>query len=86
MLDHEYDAQFTTWKQLGFEVGVELEEPAIRTACKKEGIVDAIAVQKLLISDQDREERVERAQGQLKTHSNWGDWKKGLFSDKVHFG
>jgi hypothetical protein len=70
---------------LGFEVGVELEEPAIRSACKKEGIVDAIAVQKPLISNQDMEKRVERAQGQLETHGNWEDWKKVLFSNEVHF-
>src|ERR1700722_13969143 len=48
MLDTEYDAQFMNWQQLGTEVGIEASEKTIQVACKAEGIVDAIAVQKPL--------------------------------------
>jgi hypothetical protein len=44
------------------------------------------AIQKPLVSNCDREKRVERAKGQLLTHGHWTDWKKVLFSDEVHFG
>jgi len=86
MLDTEYDAQFMTWQQLGMEFDIKASEKTIQVACKKEGITDGIAISKPLVTDHDAQKRVERAEGQLKTHGDWHNWKNVLFSDEVHFG
>jgi hypothetical protein len=52
----------------------------------KEGFVLGIAKRQPGISAALTEKRLERAQGQLKSHLTADDWKNVLFLDKVRFG
>jgi hypothetical protein len=38
------------------------------------------------VSETTTKKRVEQAEGQLKEHLTYHDWKNVLFSDEVHFG
>jgi hypothetical protein len=53
---------------------------------KDQQVINTIALQKPLVSDQLAQKRVERAEGQLKAHKSPDDWKKVLFSNKCYFG
>jgi hypothetical protein len=68
------------------EVEIETTGKAVRNVMKKEGIVDGIAKRRIGVIEQIAEKRVQRAQGQLKSHPLPENWKNVLFSDEVHFG
>lgn len=63
LLDTEHDAQYFTWTQLGYKVGVEAAEKAVRTIMKDKGFVDGIMKRRSGISRTLAAKRVERAQG-----------------------
>jgi hypothetical protein len=56
---------------LGIEVGVEAEEKAIQNQMKEVGFVDRIAKRRAGIRQHTAEKRVERAEGQLKSHPTY---------------
>lgn len=71
--------------KLGIEVGIEATEKTIQVTMKEKEIIDAIALQKPLVSATTAEKRVDRAENQLGAHGSPEDWKRVLFSDEVHF-
>ena len=86
ILEEGVEGRAFTWKQLGFEIGLECSDRTIQRAMGTMEYHQCIACKRGWVNENTRKRRIEWASIMLAKYPEPIDWNRVRFSDEIHFG